>query len=224
MPHSQGIYPNLPSFVERLNYAFENVPLSQSAVARKVGIAQVTFNKLLRGENKSSKELDKIAEVLGVDYQWLITGVSSEVLGESISFINIDLLENFDEYVNTRKLYSAKKPASTVQLDIRSLVNRQINFYDARYIPMPDAGMGMIINQDASVFFDKSHNFVEDGKSYVISHGGMLQVRQLFNAPLAGVKIQALNSMYESFTLDIDQQDSQLFQIIGQVFAVTNYY
>ena len=133
-------------------------------------------------------------------------------------------MEDFNEYVNTRPLALIKRPEDSVQLDIRALVNRQINFFDARYVPMTDTGMGAIIKKDASVFFDKCKNFIEDGKSYVIAHGGMIQVRQLFNAALASVKIQAANPEFENIILDIDQQNDQLFSILGQVFAVTNYY
>lgn len=53
------------------------------------------------------------------------------------------------------------------------------------------SGMSPIIAKDASVFFDKSKNYIEDGKSYVIAHGGMIQVRQLFGRPWQ-VKIRRL--------------------------------
>lgn len=223
MSKYQGVYPELPTFLERINYAFDNIPMNQTKFAAEVGIAQSTFSSFLKGKNKTCDKLDIIAEKLGVDYQWLITGVSNE-LGSTISLVNIELLENFCDYVNTRTLTTIKAPESSVQLDIRSLVNRQINFYDARYIPMSDTGMSPIIKKDASVFFDKSKTYIEDGKSYVIAHGGMIQVRQLFNAALASIKIQATNPDFENIVLDIDQQREQLFEIIGQVFAVTNYY
>jgi transcriptional regulator with XRE-family HTH domain len=223
MTKYQGVYPNLPTFLERINYAFDNIPLSQTQFAASVGITQPTFSNFLKGKNKTCEKLDVIAEKLGVDYQWLVTGVSNE-LGNTVSFVNIGLLEDFNEYVNTRSLANIKRPDNSVQLDIRALVNRQINFFDARYIPMTDTGMSPIIKKDASIFFDRSKNFIEDGKSYVIAHGGMIQVRQLFNAALASVKIQAANPDFENTTLDIDQQSDQLFSILGQVFAVTNYY
>lgn len=223
MSKYQGVYPNLPTFLERINYAFDNIPMSQKQFAAAVGMSQPSISYLLKGRNKTCDKLDIVAEKLGVDYQWLVTGVSNE-LGNSVSFVNINLLEDFGEYVNTRPLVAVKSPEISMQLDIRALVNRQINFYDARYVPMTDNGMSPIIKKEASVFFDKSKTFIEDGKSYVIAHGGMIQVRQLFNAALASVRIQATNSDFENIVLDIDQQSEQLFSILGQVFAVTNYY
>lgn len=69
----QGVYPNLPTFSERINYA-DNVPMSQKKIAAEVGIAQPTFSNLLSGKNKTCDKLDIIARKLGVDYQWLVTG------------------------------------------------------------------------------------------------------------------------------------------------------
>lgn len=217
-------YPNLATFTERLNYAFRNQSLSQSRIAKEVGIAQPTFSELLSGKNKKSSKAEKIAEVLGVDYQWLITGVVSEEAEGSVAFVNIPLLENFEEHINTKSRVQIKKPQKYVQLDIKALKNKNINYNDARYIPMTDKGMGILINDDSPVFFDTTQTLIEDGCSYVISHGGLLQVRYLSNAPLGGVKITPYDSTFETTTLDLEQQEQQLFQILGQVFAVVNYY
>ncbi len=224
MKQIHEIYPKLPTFTERLNYAFEAQTKSQTKIAEEVGFAQPTFSDLLSGRNKSSKLSEKIAEVLGVDHQWLTTGIPSEEVGSSVTFVNIALIEQFDQYVNTKSRVKIKKPAKYVQLDVKALKNKNINFYDARYMPMTDRGMGMLINEDSPVFFDTTQNFIEDGSTYVISHGGMIQVRQLFNAPLGGVKIVAADPRFESFVLDIDEQTDQLFKVIGYVFAVVNYY
>lgn len=224
MKQIHEIYPLLPNFTERLNYAYESQSKSQTEVALEVGFAQPTLSDLLSGKNKSSKYSKKIAEVLCVDHQWLVTGIASEEVSNSTTLVNIALVEQFGEYVNTKSRVLIKKPAKHIQLDIKALKNKNINFYDARYIPMTDKGMGILINEDSPVFFDTSQTLIEDGSAYVICHGGMLQVRQLFNAPMASVKIQAADRNFESFLLDIDQQSDQLFTVLGQVFAVVNYY
>ncbi|WP_322977426.1 S24 family peptidase [Acinetobacter pittii] len=217
-------YPNLATFAERLNYAFSNQPLSQSKVAKEVGMAQPTFSDLLSGKNKSSSKSEKIAEVLAVDYQWLITGVASDEANTAVTFVNVPLLENFEDHINTKSKVQIKKPSKYVQLDIKALKNKSINFHDARYIPMTDKGMGIYINEDSPVFFDRTQTLIEDGCAYVFSHGGLLQVRHLSNAPLGGVKITPLDPSFDTVTLDVEQQGQQLFQILGQVFAVVNYY
>lgn len=224
MKQVHEIYPKLPTFTARLNYAFEQQTKSQTKIAAEVGFTQPTFSDLLSGRNKSSKLSEKIAEVLCVDHQWLETGIPSEAIENSLTMINIPLTDNFDEYVNTKSRVKIKKPPKFVQLDVKALKNKSINFYDARYIPMTDKGMGILINEDSPVFFDSSDKLIEDGSAYVISHGGMLQVRQLFNAPLGGVKINTLDPRFESFVLDMDAQTDQLFMVLGHVFAVVNYY
>jgi transcriptional regulator with XRE-family HTH domain len=218
------VYPNLATFAERLTYAYKKQPLSQSKIALEVGMSQPTFSDLLSGKNKSSSKTEKIAEVLNVDYQWLITGVTSDDAGSSVTLVNIPLLENFEEHINTKSKVQIKKPAKYVQLDIKALKNKSINFHDARYIPMTDKGMGIIINEDSPVFFDRTQTLIEDGSAYVISHGGLLQVRQLSNAPLGGVKITPHDPNFDTITLDVEEQGAQLFQVLGQVFAVVNYY
>ncbi|MBJ8481077.1 LexA family transcriptional regulator [Acinetobacter pittii] len=224
MKFTNESYPNLATFTERLNYAFRKHPFSQSMVAKEVGITQPTFSELLAGKNKKSSKTEKIAEVLGVDYQWLITGVTSEEAGSSVTLVNIPLLENFEEHINTKYKVQIKKPAKFVQLDIKALKNKDINFHDARYIPMTDKGMGIYINEDSPVFFDRTQTLIEDGSAYVISHGGLLQVRLLSNAPLGGVKITPHDPNFDTITLDVEEQGAQVFQVLGQVFAVVNYY
>lgn len=218
------IYPKLPTFTERLNYAYGQQTKSRTQVAREVGFAQPTFSDLLSGRNKSSKYSELIADVLHVDHQWLVTGIPSESVENALTLVNIPLAKNFDEYVNTKYRVQIKKPAKFVQLDVKALKNKDINFLDAYYLPMTDKGMGPLINEDSPVFFDSSQTLIEDGRTYVISHGGMLQVRQLFNAPMGGVKIQVADQRFESFLLDIEAQNDQLFTVLGYVFAVVNYY
>lgn len=224
MKSTLEVYPNLHTFTERLNYAFTNQDLSQTKIAQKAGMAQPTFNELLAGKYKSSKKSEELAEALNVDYQWLVTGIPSEKVGNSITIVNIPLVEGYDNYMNTQLKNKVKKPHNFMQLDVKALRKRGINFHDARYVPMMDKSMGVVINEDSPVFFDTTQKLIEDGMAYVVSHGGILQVRQLFNAPMGGIKLQAVDPRFDTVSLDMDQQEQQLFEILGQVFAVVNYY
>lgn len=224
MKSTLEVYPNLHTFTERLNYAYSRQDLSQTRIAKMAGIAQPTFNELLAGKYKSSKKSEELAEALNVDYQWLVTGIPSEDAGNSESIVNIPLVEGYDNYINTQLKNQVKKPHKFMQLDIKALRKRGINFHDARYVPMTDKSMGIVINEDSPVFFDTTQKLIEDGMAYVISHGGILQVRLLFNAPMGSIKLQAVDSRFETISLNMDQQEQQLFEILGQVFAVVNYY
>lgn len=228
MNQQHEIYPQLLTFTERLNYAFSNQPLSQSKVAlevsKEVKFSQPTLSDLLQGKIKSTKRAETLAKVLNTDYQWLVTGIASTEQTDATSLVNVPLLEDFETYVNIKPRVLIKKPAPHVQLDIRALSKREVNFFNARYIPMPDKGLGNLINEDSPVFFDKSHTLIEDGLSYVVAHGGIIQVRQLYNMPMGSIRVNALDDQYESFVLDINKQEEQLFQVLGMVFAVLNYY
>ena len=59
---------------ERLVFALELADMSQSQLARAVGVKQQTINKLVGGATKGSAHLYEIAQALNVNYQWLKTG------------------------------------------------------------------------------------------------------------------------------------------------------
>lgn len=46
--------------------------LNQTDLAKKAAVSQSTISKILRGENKTSKDTGKIAKALGVSADWLI--------------------------------------------------------------------------------------------------------------------------------------------------------
>jgi len=58
----------------RLRLAREAAGLSQTEVARRIGIAQPTYSDLENKPGSSSKHLVKIASVLGVSADWLAYG------------------------------------------------------------------------------------------------------------------------------------------------------
>lgn len=64
----------IPSISYRVKLARENKKMSQVTLAKLVGISQGTLSDLERGKNRSSIELTKIADVLGVNPIWLSEG------------------------------------------------------------------------------------------------------------------------------------------------------
>lgn len=60
-------------FSERLHEAMLNAGYTQGKLAKAVGMAQSSVNKLLNGASSSRKTVD-IAHVLGVRPEWLSSG------------------------------------------------------------------------------------------------------------------------------------------------------
>ncbi|EEW8806255.1 LexA family transcriptional regulator [Escherichia coli] len=62
------------TFSERLNMAMRNAGYSQGRLAKEVGMAQSSVNQLLNKANGSRKTVE-IAKALGVNPEWLASGV-----------------------------------------------------------------------------------------------------------------------------------------------------
>ena len=72
---SQGVGKSSVIDARRLNFLLKERDLSQSELARRVGISQAAINKLASGKGQGSKHLHKIAEELGTTPGYL-TGTS----------------------------------------------------------------------------------------------------------------------------------------------------
>jgi transcriptional regulator with XRE-family HTH domain len=59
---------------ERLKEIIRERKLSQESLAEKAGVSQTTIHKLLSGKALESRKISKIAEVLGVNTDWLAIG------------------------------------------------------------------------------------------------------------------------------------------------------
>lgn len=79
---------NMETFAERLRWALDNKPASQSDLARAVGVNRATINFWITGKTKEveGSNLSKAANYLGVTALWLSTGK-----GEKESRPNMDI-------------------------------------------------------------------------------------------------------------------------------------
>ena len=59
---------------DRIRIAREQANLTQAELAEKIGIKQQSVFKIESGDTKNPRNLEKIANVLGVDLNWLLTG------------------------------------------------------------------------------------------------------------------------------------------------------
>ena len=61
----------------RVKWAREKAKISQTELAKEVGLSQATLSDFEKGTTKTSKKIVEIAGVLGVDTTWLATGEGS---------------------------------------------------------------------------------------------------------------------------------------------------
>ncbi|HBL9527054.1 TPA: helix-turn-helix transcriptional regulator, partial [Salmonella enterica subsp. enterica serovar Kentucky] len=60
---------------DRLNKAMELAGMSQGALAKASGVAQPTIWRLTSGNARGSTKIVEIANALGVNSEWLSTGI-----------------------------------------------------------------------------------------------------------------------------------------------------
>lgn len=82
---------------QRIKATREEIPLTQKALARKVGIAQPTLSELENGGSVGSKHLTQIAEALGVSASWLQSGNGPKHPIKSISPKELQLVIAYRE-------------------------------------------------------------------------------------------------------------------------------
>jgi len=66
---------------ERLNRALELTGVSQSELARRIGIKQQSISQICSGKTARSRYTPQIAEALEISGKWLATGQGSIGLG-----------------------------------------------------------------------------------------------------------------------------------------------
>lgn len=81
----------MASVGDRAKQRRKDLRLNQGEVARRVGIAQATLSELENNGNHSTKEIAKLAAVLGVNALWLAEGKGDMNAGEAPVVIQPEL-------------------------------------------------------------------------------------------------------------------------------------
>lgn len=83
-----------------------------------------------------------------------------------------------------------------------------------------DGSMSPTINDGNTIFIDRGHDTIRDGKVFAIEHGGLFRCKRLYEMPNGGVRIVSDNDdEYPTIHLSADDQKDQHFCIVGWVFS-----
>lgn len=83
-----------------------------------------------------------------------------------------------------------------------------------------DGSMSPTINDGNTIFIDRGHDTIRDGKVFAIEHGGLFRCKRLYELPNGGVRIVSDNDdEYPTIHLSSDDQKDQSFCIVGWVFS-----
>lgn len=225
------------SFSERLKKAMSLAGYTQGRLAKEVGMAQSSINKLLNGANGSRKVVE-IAKVLGVTADWLSNG-TGEMSSDIIEPANIretnlsvkvweDMLKDGEEFVEIPLLnVSLSAGDGSCELEESSEFALVFRRYYLRKIGVPEraaklvkvSGQSMepMLNDGDVVGINTQDVGIRDGKTYAICQSDLLRVKTLIATPDT-VIIRSINrEEYPDEVLSRDDFNRNV-RVIGKVF------
>lgn len=205
----------------RLELALDEIDMSQSELARKIGSKQPAISRIIRGQTKNSHLINPIAKLLGKSPEWL---AGNDTADKSIALIQENLIVIDNEPFAIVKHHmvdideNAPDSKSIVIVGTEQLLEGQ-DKESLRFIIEPDRAMSPDIKQGASVTFDKSDKAISNGDMFVIKVGESICTRCLFTQPDGSILIRAKESDFPDYTI---KKDDTSFKVLGRVLFVTN--
>lgn len=220
---------------ERLQQVMEEKNLKQVDLANATGKSKVAALKWMSGENiPKSDSLKKIAALLEVSEDWLLTGRTPQLSGlmnvktyREGSPLDPDEVE-IDFYESLRvacgngcvvEVLESEK--SKLRIPRRVLDEAGVYRDSVFAAPAEDDSMKPKIDDGDIVYVDCRRNTIKNNRIFVIEHGGLYRCKRLFELPDGGVRIVSDNKEeYEEERLTAQQIIDQRFKIIGWVWKI----
>lgn len=230
-------------FSERLHEAMQSAGYTQGALAKAVGMAQSSVNKLLNGAQGSRKTVE-IAQVLGVRPEWLSAGTGDMRAGGNqdpspnystikstkfkvavwddmdeesrADFVEIPLL---DVSLSAGHGCVAIEESSEFSLTFRRHYLKKMGVSEsaARLVKVLGRSMEPTLNDGDIVGINTHDTDIRDGKTYAICQADLLRVKILIATP-DSVIIRSINR--EEYPDEIIPRDKfhDEVRVIGKVF------
>lgn len=216
-------------FSERLAQAMKMAGYTQGRLAKDVGMAQSSVNKLLKDANSSRKTVE-IASVLGVRPEWLSTGEGEmEVSGEreSRALYQVKDQENGIYRVDVLDVKASAGPGALVTSDfietIRAIEytteqaralfgNRPANH--VKVITVNGDSMDGTISPGDQIFVDTGITHFDGDGVYVFVFGKTLHVKRL-QMQRDRLAVISDNPIYDKWYVEAGDED--LFYVMAKV-------
>ncbi|SUB82000.1 Uncharacterized HTH-type transcriptional regulator HI_1476 [Pragia fontium] len=208
----------------------DDLGLTQTDLAKLVGMTQQAVTSIENGETKNPRKLLELAQALHCSPQWLKTGVQDS---NAIPLTGVELWDdespvgNDDVYLPFfKEVELAAGGGRVVELDstgnklkfsLRSLRNLGVKPENAACMTVWGNSMEPVIPDGATVGVDTGFVDIKDGEIYAIDHEGMARVKCLYRIPGGGIRLKSFNSDEhpdEKYT----GEDANKIRVIGFVF------
>lgn len=206
------------TFSERLALAMSNAGVTQGGLAKSVGMAQSSVNKLLNGGQSSRKSV-QIAKALGVNPEWLSSGdgemfnaggSTPSISVQNTDFYRVDVLDvqasaGSGTYISNDFVEKIRAIEYTTE-QARSLFNGRSQ--DAvKVITVRGDSMEGTINPGDEIFVDISINCFDGDGVYVFVYGKTLHVKRL-QMQKDRLAVISDNDKYKPWYVDEHEEDN----------------
>lgn len=150
---------------DRIKKRIEELEWSQEKLADEVGVTQPAIQWLLVGKTKQPRYIKKLAEVLGVSYEWLLTGVEPQIgtpynMSQPKSPRKIPII-GWVHAGNPMEAIEHVDPDYYVEADFEGKPNTMA-------LKIQGNSMNVIAPEDSIILFNPDEKFTINGKYYII--------------------------------------------------------
>ncbi|MEY7475931.1 XRE family transcriptional regulator [Citrobacter freundii] len=216
-------------FSERLAQAMKNAGYTQGRLAKDVGMAQSSVNKLLKDANGSRKTVE-IASVLGVRPEWLSTGegeMASSGIREPAALYQVKSSLNGIYRVDVLDVKASAGPGSIVTSDFIETI-RAIEYTTeqaralfgnrpathVKVITVNGDSMDGTISPGDQIFVDTGVTHFDGDGVYVFVFGKTLHVKRL-QMQRDRLAVISDNPIYEKWYVEPEDEDA--FYVMAKV-------
>ncbi|EJK8886998.1 TPA: helix-turn-helix transcriptional regulator [Salmonella enterica] len=215
-------------FSERLALAMSEQGVTQGGLAKAVGMAQSSVNKLLNGAS-GSKKVVEIASILNVSPEWLSSGIGNMRLSDT-AVVPVSKQTDSDDPVYRVEVFDVAVSAGPGTFLVSDFVEsvRAIEFSDelarslfgnrpaeiVKMITVDGDSMAPTISAGDQIFVDISVRHFETDGIYTFVFGRTFHVKRL---QMQGLKLAVIsdNSIYKDWHISENEEDQ--FFVMGKV-------
>ena len=210
------------SLASRVTEQLINLGISQSYLARQVGLSQAAVQKLCAGKSQSSKKIVEIAKILKVDVNWLLYGGETRKISPWDSSTPVDDDEVELSYFREVELAAGSggrkiefNDSRKLRFSRRTLDRMGIQVRNAACVTVSCNSMEPVMPNGSTVGVDTGNTILIDGDIYALGHHGCLRVKIVYALPWGGIRLKSFNS---SEWPDETYDSLDDIKILGRVF------
>jgi phage repressor protein C with HTH and peptisase S24 domain len=210
------------SLASRVTEQLINLGISQSYLARQVGLSQAAVQKLCAGKSQSSKKIVEIAKILKVDVNWLLYGGETRKISPWDSSTPVDDDEVELSYFREVELAAGSggrkiefNDSRKLRFSRRTLDRMGIQVRNAACVTVSGNSMEPVMPNGSTVGVDTGNTILIDGDIYALGHHGCLRVKIVYALPWGGIRLKSFNS---SEWPDETYDSLDDIKILGRVF------